>query len=77
LYVCRPERYYFHHRRRSDIGSLSQITRFLPARFQVSFERISYGTFPGFDSDPPDSIASADTSGIRHDIAKLWSEESQ
>ena len=77
LCVCRPERYYFHHRRRSDLGSLSQITRFLPARLQESFDRVSHGTLLGFDNGALSDPDSADTSGIRQDIARLWSDDSK
>lgn len=73
LYVCRPERYYFHHRRRSDLGSMSQVTRFLPARIQESFERVSHGAVTGWNSESSDGLISGDTSEIRQSIAKLWS----
>jgi DNA helicase-2/ATP-dependent DNA helicase PcrA len=73
LFVCRPERYYFHHRRRSDLGSMSQITRFLPARIQESFERVSHGMVLGDDTQRPDGLITGDTSEIRQNIAKLWS----
>lgn len=73
LFVCRPERYYFHHRRRSDLGSMSQITRFLPARIQESFERVSHGAVMGLDTASPEGLISGDTSQIRDSIAKLWS----
>lgn len=74
LTVSRPERYYFHHRRRSDLGSMSQITRFLPARIQESFERVSHGAVLGSDSSSSAELISGDTSEIRRNIAKLWSQ---
>jgi DNA helicase-2/ATP-dependent DNA helicase PcrA len=77
LFICRPERYYFHHRRRSDMGSMSQVTRFLPARIQKSFERVSHGIIIGSDHDNPKSLISGDTSEIRQNIAKLWSSGNQ
>jgi len=73
LYVCRPERYYFHHRRRSDMGSMSQITRFLPARIQASFEKVSHGAVFGDDTNRPEGLVTGDTSEIRQNISKLWS----
>ena len=73
LYVLRPERYYFHHRRRSDLGSMSQITRFLPSRIQESFERVSHGVMLGDDVQRPDGLVTGNTKQIRQDIAKLWS----
>lgn len=73
LYVLRPERYYFHHRRRSDLGSMSQITRFLPSRIQESFERVSHGVVLGDDVQRPDGLVTGNTKQIRQDIAKLWS----
>ena len=73
LYVLRPERYYFHHRRRSDLGSMSQITRFLPSRIQESFERVSHGVVLGDDGQRPDGLVTGNTKQIRQDIAKLWS----
>ncbi len=73
LFVCRPERYYFHHRRRSDLGSMSQITRFLPARIQDAFERATHGVVMEGYGETPDSLISGDTSQIRQSIAQLWS----
>ncbi len=77
LFICRPERYYFHHRRRSDMGSMSQVTRFLPARIQNLFEHVSHGIIIGTEHDNPKSLISGDTSEIRQNIAKLWSSDNQ
>ncbi len=73
LYVMRPERYYFHHRRRSDQHSLSKITRFLPTRIQAMMERVSFGG-PGGNSGGPtgNPLISGDTSQIRKKITRLW-----
>lgn len=73
LFVCRPERYYFHHRRRSDLGSMSQITRFLPERVQEAFEKVSHGDVMGPDQETSGSLVTGDTSEIRQQIARLWS----
>lgn len=72
LYVCRPERYYFHHRRQSDMGSLSKITRFLPARIQKLCEPVSCGNVFGELLPENDGLAKADTTEIRKRISKLW-----
>ena len=75
LYVMRPERYYFHHRHRSDQHSLSKITRFLTPAIQSTMECISQGNVFGnpFDRQPGqgDRIP-GDTSEIRRKISKLW-----
>ncbi|MCH2200719.1 MAG: ATP-dependent helicase [Fuerstiella sp.] len=73
LIVCRPERYYFHHRRRSDLGSMSRITRFLPARIQDAFELESHGALSELDLKNSDRLITGDTSEIRQNISKLWS----
>ena len=73
LFVCRPERCYFHHRRRSDRGSMSQITRFLPAKIQKAFDNVSHGAVMGTALESSDRLISGDTSEIRQNIAKLWS----
>ncbi len=39
LYVCFPQRYYFHHRQRSDAHSFAQLTRFLPRQVREAFDR--------------------------------------
>ena len=73
LYVCRPERYYFHHRNRSDMSSLSKMTRFLPPKIQQMFERVSHGAVFGDDSNlEGNPLASGDTTAIRERISKLW-----
>lgn len=74
LFVLRPERYYFHHRRRSDQHSLSKITRFLPASIQSQMDRVSHGSLFG---DPAERRSGpggvpGDTSAIRRRISKLW-----
>jgi DNA helicase-2/ATP-dependent DNA helicase PcrA len=78
LLVLRPERYYFHHRRRSDQHSLSKVTRFLPTALQAGMERVSAGSVSG---DPSGSrtgqggLVAGDTSEIRKKIARLWNHE--
>lgn len=74
LVICRPERYYFQNRRRSDFGSLSKVTRFLPARVQKLCDTVSYGDvmgelFPGTHDRSTDS----DTSQIRNSLDRFWS----
>ncbi len=72
LYICRPERYYFQNRRRSDLGSLSKITRFLPARIQKLCEANSYGDVIGdiFPTNP--DLQLGDTTEIRNRLNRLW-----
>ena len=73
LYVCRPERYYFHGRFHSDAHSFSQLTRFLPSGIQPLLERRFAGT-----SAPLDEIDNRETglstADIRRQMTKrLWS----
>ena len=74
LSVVRPERYYFHNRRKSDMHSLSKITRFLPPNIQTHFERQSQGmTYgAGYGGTGQSGLIQSDTSEIRKKIAKLW-----
>jgi len=74
LSVVRPERYYFHNRRKSDQHSLSKITRFLPPHIQELFDRHSQGMTYGsrYDGKSQSSLIQGDTSEIRKKIAKLW-----
>lgn len=74
LSVVRPERYYFHNRRKSDQHSLSKITRFLPPHIQTFFDRQSLGhTFGSTGSGAgQNSLIQGDTSEIRKKISKLW-----
>jgi DNA helicase-2/ATP-dependent DNA helicase PcrA len=78
LLVLRPERYYFHHRRRSDQHSLSKVTRFLPAALQAGMERVSAGTVSGDASGRrtgQGGLVAGDTSEIRKKISRLWNHE--
>lgn len=72
LYVMRPERYYFHHRRRSDQHSLSKITRFLTGPIQAMMERVSFGMSGGDPGSSGSRIPVGDTSEIRKKISRLW-----
>ena len=74
LSVVRPERYYFHNRRKSDQHSLSKITRFLPSHIQALFDRKSQGmTYgSGFSGTGQSGLIQSDTSEIRTKISKLW-----
>ncbi len=74
LSVVRPERYYFHNRRKSDQHSLSKITRFLPSHIQALFDRKSQGmTYgSGFSGTGQSGLIQSDTSEIRKKISKLW-----
>ncbi len=75
LYVMRPERYYFHHRRRSDQHSLSKVTRFLTSSIQAMMEQHSRGEIYGRQSprEPGHGgIIQGDTSEIRKKFSKLW-----
>ena len=74
LSVVRPERYYFHNRRKSDQHSLSKITRFLPSHIQALFDRKSQGmTYgSGFGGAGQNGLIQSDTSEIRKKISKLW-----
>ena len=74
LSVVRPERYYFHNRRKSDQHSLSKITRFLPTHIQALFDRQSQGRTYGSGSGGTgqSGLLQSDTSEIRKKISKLW-----
>ncbi|MEI6538226.1 MAG: ATP-dependent helicase [Planctomycetota bacterium] len=74
LSVVRPERYYFHNRRKSDQHSLSKITRFLPTHIQALFDRQSQGmTYgSGYGGTGQSGLLQSDTSEIRKKISKLW-----
>jgi DNA helicase-2/ATP-dependent DNA helicase PcrA len=73
LHVVRPERYYFHHRRRSDQHSLSRITRFLPAAVQKMMTRKSCGNVCGDGRTGVERLlADHDTTEIRRRISRLW-----
>lgn len=73
LSIVRPERYYFHNRRKSDQHSLSKITRFLPPPIQSLFDRQSLGHSFGSGSGAGQSgLIQGDTSEIRRKISKLW-----
>ena len=74
LSVVRPERYYFHNRRKSDQHSLSKMTRFLPTQIEALFECQSHGqTYgSGFGGAGQSSLIQGDTSEIRKKISKLW-----
>ena len=74
LSVVRPERYYFHNRRKSDQHSLSKITRFLTPQIQALFERQSQGMVFGSGQRGPQQggLIQADTTEIRKKISKLW-----
>ena len=74
LSVVRPERYYFHNRRKSDQHSLSKITRFLPTQIQALFDcqsqGMTYGS--GFGGAGQSGLIQGDTTEIRKKISKLW-----
>ena len=74
LSVVRPERYYFHNRRKSDQHSLSKITRFLPTQIQAMFDCQSQGmTYSsGFGGAGQSGLIQGDTTEIRKKISKLW-----
>lgn len=74
LSIVRPERYYFHHRRKSDQHSFSRMTRFLPPQIQTLFDRQSHGmTYgAGFGGAGQGGLIQGDTTEIRKKISKLW-----
>ncbi len=72
LYVCHPQRYYFHGRHRGDAHSFSQLTRFLPEDVLPFFERTTASIVDG-----PDALDAAETgvttSDIRSKMKSMWS----
>ncbi|MAG92130.1 MAG: ATP-dependent DNA helicase [Planctomycetaceae bacterium] len=71
LFVCHPQRYYFHSRHRSDSHSFSQLTRFLPKDVQQVCERRAAGIADSFDS--VDQATDVTTGDIRRSINDMWS----
>jgi DNA helicase-2/ATP-dependent DNA helicase PcrA len=72
LTVIRPERYYFHHRHKSDLHSLSKLTRFLTPEVLGLMEPVSHGLAIGGSGWTGSQISSGDTSEIRKRISHLW-----
>jgi DNA helicase-2/ATP-dependent DNA helicase PcrA len=73
LFVCFPQRYYFHNRSRSDAHSYGQLTRFLPQDVLTAFDRR-----PAFLDDGPEDgsgVAASDvtTADVRARMKKMWS----
>lgn len=75
LFICHPERSESHHRRRSNREPISRVTRFLPTRIQSVFDTVSHGAVAGMEFENTDRLISGDTSQIRQNIAKLWSNQ--
>lgn len=72
LFICRPERYFF--KRRRDFGSLSRISRFLPAKVQQLCDTQNYGDVLGdFDAGEHGRVPTGDTTEIRNRLNRLWS----
>lgn len=71
LYVCHPQRYYFHGRHRSDDHSYSQLTRFLPDEILSHFERRSAGMADGVEPEGSGRTALT-TADIREQIKRSW-----
>ncbi len=71
LYVCHPQRYYFHGRYRGDAHSYSQLTRFLPADVLEHFDKHSANANDSSETteDAPTDLTTAD---IRRKIKTLW-----
>jgi DNA helicase-2/ATP-dependent DNA helicase PcrA len=72
LTVIRPERYYFHHRHKSDLHSLSKLTRFLTPDVLGLMEPVFHGLAFGGSGWTGSPISSGDTSEIRKWISQLW-----
>jgi DNA helicase-2/ATP-dependent DNA helicase PcrA len=72
LTVIRPERYYFHHRHKSDLHSLSKLTRFLTPEVLGWMEPVSHGLAIGGSGWTGSPVSSGDTSEIRKRISHLW-----
>lgn len=73
LYVCFPQRYYFHNRFRSDAHSYAQLTRFIPADVEAFFDR-RFGAAPEEgDERGPHWTSDVTTSDIRRKMKDMWS----
>ena len=71
LFVCHPQRYYFHGRYRSDAHSFSQLTRFMPEDVQQHFDRIIASGEIENDS-ASDEVSDVTTADIRDQIKRIW-----
>ncbi len=69
LYVCFPQRYYFHNRHRSDAHSFAQVTRFLPEDVLTHFDRRNAQPDMPRSSGTPDPTTATD---IRKAIRDMW-----
>ena len=72
LYVCHPQRYYFHGRYRGDSHGYAQLTRFLPDDIQQLFRRCLPGAM-GAAEDADPQTAETTTAAVRDQIKSLWS----
>ena len=75
LYVCHPQRYYFHGRYRSDAHSFAQLTRFLPEDVHPFFERRTAG--PDGDNLPTEKTSDVPTpqfttADVRKRAKNMW-----
>ena len=73
LYVCHPQRYYFHGRYRGDGHSFSQLTRFITDEQRSLFQRVVSSAES--ESENPDATAptSLSTADVRRRIKGIWS----
>ena len=72
LYVCHPQRYYFHNRFRSDAHSYSQLSRFLTGKASPHFE-VRQACHGANDDSQPEAIPEVTTADIRKRQRDMWS----
>jgi len=71
LYVCHPDRYYFHGRRVSDAHSFAQLTRFVADDVRACFERRAATMAQSDIADEQTSI-DLSTADIRRRVKRMW-----
>jgi DNA helicase-2/ATP-dependent DNA helicase PcrA len=73
LYVCHPQRYYFHGRHRGDAHSFSQLTRFITDDTRKLFECVVSPAESAADNGVAPGTTSVSTEDVRRRIKGIWS----
>jgi len=73
LYVCHPQRYYFHGRYRGDAHSFSQLTRFITDEQRNLFQRVVSSAETDSGNAGTSASTSLSTADVRRRIKDIWS----
>ena len=73
LYVCHPQRYYFHGRHRGDAHSFSQLTRFITDDTRKLFQCVLSPTETASEEQVDSGTSSVSTADVRRRIKGIWS----